>query len=158
MGLGISHNAWHGGYHSFHRWRVYIASLENIPLELMEGYWDGTIFGIHKIEEEVRALETHEWDKTIIDVLINDILNNFPLKWSAFKPSPLHKLFCHSDCDGYINWKYLEDIYKKLEILIKKIPKDLDFCGPVGNVKEKTQAFIDGCKKAFNAKQHLQFR
>jgi len=144
MGLSISHEAWRGAYGAFHRWRKYIASLENVPLELMEGFWEGMPL------ELMKGLWGGEF--------LPDVINMLPLKWSVLKPNPLHKLLSHSDCGGYIHWRLLERIYKRLEILIKKIPDDLDFGGHIGNVRGKTQAFIDGCKKAFKAKQHLMFR
>jgi hypothetical protein len=40
MGLDISHNAWHGAYSAFARWRKEIASKIGINLDLMEGFTD----------------------------------------------------------------------------------------------------------------------
>lgn len=38
MGLDTTHNAWHGPYSSFNRWRHWLAEQIGIPLELMDGF------------------------------------------------------------------------------------------------------------------------
>ncbi len=38
MGLDTSHNAWHGAYSAFMRWRTEIARLIDVPLDKMEGF------------------------------------------------------------------------------------------------------------------------
>jgi len=41
MGLDISHNAWHGAYSAFMRWRMKIAEVSGLPdLNKMEGFTD----------------------------------------------------------------------------------------------------------------------
>lgn len=42
MGLDTTHNAWHGPYSSFNRWRTNIAKLIGIDLDKMAGF-SGTI-------------------------------------------------------------------------------------------------------------------
>lgn len=38
MGLDCSHNAWHGAYSAFMRWRIKLAEVAGLPpLEFMEG-------------------------------------------------------------------------------------------------------------------------
>lgn len=51
MGLDISHDAWHGAYSAFHRWRKRLAEVAGIPdLELMEGFGYGDNTGKIKWE------------------------------------------------------------------------------------------------------------
>ena len=38
MGLDTTHGCWHGAYSAFHRWRVEIARVAGINLDLMEGF------------------------------------------------------------------------------------------------------------------------
>lgn len=45
MGLDTTHNAWHGAYSRFHRWRVAVANAIGINIDEMEGFggtkdWD----------------------------------------------------------------------------------------------------------------------
>lgn len=43
MGLDTSHDAWHGPYSSFQRWRREIAELAGLPpLDQMDGFCSGT--------------------------------------------------------------------------------------------------------------------
>lgn len=68
-----------------------------------------------------------------------------PIKWSSLKPNPLHHLLYHSDCDGDITWRRCKKIADELTRLMDVIPADLDGGGHIGNFREKTQTFIDGC-------------
>ena len=43
MGLYISHDAWDTGYMTFHHWRKEIAKAINIPLEVMEGFYQSKV-------------------------------------------------------------------------------------------------------------------
>jgi len=38
MGLDTTHDAWHGPYSSFHRWRIEIAKCIGLDLNKMEGF------------------------------------------------------------------------------------------------------------------------
>ena len=47
MGLDISHDAWHGPYSAFHRWRRKIAEVSGLPpLDSMQGFTDNPSDGI----------------------------------------------------------------------------------------------------------------
>lgn len=105
MGLDISHGTWHGAYSSFHRWRVEIAKCLGIPLDLMEGFYPTS-------------------DNSYLDQL-NQHAEKFPLLWDAFKPSPLHELLYHSDCDGEIDWQNCAAIADALEELLPELTEKL---------------------------------
>lgn len=119
MALDTTHNAWHGAYSAFMRWRVEIARLSGIPdLLLMDGFTENGI----------------PWDNK----------------------HPLYHLLNHSDCDGYINWSKLTTIADHLETLLPSL--DYDGGGHIGNFKDKTKLFIDGCRLAVSEKKKLEFR
>jgi hypothetical protein len=77
-------------------------------------------------------------------------------KWEALKPDPLHVLLSHSDCDGEIAWQDCGPIADRLYELIEKLP-DEDTGGHIGNWRDKTRQFADGCRAAFEAKENLDF-
>lgn len=43
MGLDTTHDAWHGAYSSFKRFRIWLASLIGLDLQNMEGYCEDGI-------------------------------------------------------------------------------------------------------------------
>lgn len=119
MGLDTSHDAWHGAYSAFHRWRNEIAKAADIPpLDSMEGFGGA-------------------------------------VRWDQLKPDPLHVLLHHSDCDGEIAPEDCAKIADRLEELLPKLP---DGDHPhIGNWRDKTQRFIDGCRAAAAANEPLDF-
>lgn len=151
MGLDTSHNAWHGAYSAFNTWRTEVARTAGLPpLMLMEGFYD---------EDNDFALLDHHFPKG--DELsmshLRRLRKQFPIKWSALKPSPLHILLSHSDCDGYINWADCKKIADKLAELIPLLPNE-DVGGHIGNFRDKTQTFINGLLDAHGKKEKLIFR
>lgn len=153
MGLDTSHGAWHGSYSAFMRWREKIAEVAGMPpLSLMQGFYqEGQVMTDpfymlkYKYDEDDSAI--HQ---------IRSLKKQLPIKWSSIKPSPLHELLYHSDCDGYINWKACGKIADELEKLIPLLP-DEDNGGHIGNWRDKTKTFINGCRLAFEKKEKLNF-
>lgn len=150
MGLDTSHNAWHGPYSSFNQWRSAIADCLCIPLNLMQGYWpeDGQIGFMHPLGLVI-SMTNYDMAKHQLDQHIK----NFPLKWSAFTPNPLHELLYHSDCDGDIEWEKCRDMANELEKLLPLLPDH-----PTGFYHEKTKQFVAGLRLAYSKKENLEFR
>lgn len=152
MGLDCSHDAWHGAYSAFSRWREKIAEVAGVPpLCFMEGFFEpgnpiSDPLWFLKYEKDTDRLER-----------VKDFYKLLPIKWSALKPDPLYDLLHHSDCDGYLRYGQCKKIAKRLEELLPLLP-DEDGGGHIGNWREKTQKFIGGCKAAGAAKQRLMFR
>ncbi len=150
MGLDTTHDAWHGSYGSFNSWRTWLAQQIGIPLELMQGfYYDGNGYGTNMF-----TLLEHKFPQG--DEIEMSSIRRFkqilPLKWEAFKPSPLHILLNHSDCDGHITWKNCGKIAKELKKILSTIDmKSNDY------MYKKTEDFINGCELAFNEKENLEF-
>lgn len=153
MGLDTSHNCWHGAYSAFMRWRREVAKLAGLPpLELMEGFFD-----------EVSAInnpffETHkaECSQGFNVNSPESIWKRLPIKWEALKPSALHILLYHSDCDGEIKWQDCNAIADALETVCVKM-KDEDAGGHIGHWKAKTRQFVDGLRLAASNHENIEF-
>jgi hypothetical protein len=152
MGLDTTHNAWHGAYSAFMRWRKEIAKAAGLPpLELMEGFF--TPIG-------AQGIATFYIGRAIDDDLVRNsfkgIEERLPIKWECLKPSPLHELLYHSDCDGEIPAESCGPIADELENLLPRMPEG-EAGGHIGNWRDKTQRFIDGLRAAATAGEPLEF-
>ena len=147
MGLAISHDAWHGAYSAFNRWRRKMAHVAGFPpLDLMEGFWNGDwIF-----EQEKKRTEGKSYN------MVPLWESELPIKWEALRPDPLTALLNHSDCDGTISPDDVAKIADRLEQLLPFLPKEPDG-GHVGDWRATTQEFIDGCRLAASAGESLEF-
>lgn len=152
MGLDCSHDAWHGSYSAFMRWRQKIAEVAGLPpLELMEGFFDSTGYGTLYFGQPLEAGKDtpFAWKRSVLE-------ETLPIRWGCLKPSALHELLYHSDCDGKIIYGRCKHIANELEKLLPLLP-DEDAGGHIGNWREKTQKFIDGLRRAHAAKEALRF-
>lgn len=146
MGLDTSHDCWHGSYGAFNRWREMIARVSEFPpLPLMEGFFEK---GSH--------LDTFKDYAERYENLGSIYYDSLPIKWESLKPSPLHILLHHSDCDGELRWQDCGAIALELEKLMPKLPKS-EAGGHIGNWRDKTQTFIDGLREAEAAKENVDF-
>lgn len=131
MGLDCSHNAWHGSYRAFMRWRMKLAAVAGLPpLELMEGFYG---LGISSSTDD-----------------------GLPIRWESLKPSALHELLAHSDCDGEIPPDRCGPIADAMEAMIPLLP-DENAGGHIGNWRAKTQQFVDGLRAAAADGKPLDF-
>lgn len=158
MGLDISHDAWHGAYSAFMRWREKIAEVAGLPpLELMEGFYFDK--GSEYYTTNMFTLIDYAFPKgDELEVsAISRLRKKLPIKWASLKPNPLYELLSHSDCDGFINWSKCNKIAHELEKLIPLLP-DEDNGGHIGNWREKTKQFAEGLRLAYSKKERLKFR
>lgn len=161
MGLDTSHNAWHGPYGAFHRWRMKLAEVAGLPpLNMMEGFWTspreeramGLGLTIRVAADTIRRMAPgSEVDESLLDAF-----DSLPIRWDALKPDPLHELLYHSDCDGEIAAEQLEAIAGRLMELVPHMPTD--FCVRGKSFREATEQFAKGCKQAADAGEDLLFR
>lgn len=134
MGLDCSHDAWHGAYSAFDRWRQKLAEVAGLPpLDLMDGFYGSRC-----------------------RLKYPDIDSKLPISWDCLKPSPLHELLSHSDCDGEIAPDRCGPIADALEALIPLLPDEED-TGHIGIWKEKTAQFVKGLRAAAAAGEPLDF-
>lgn len=146
MGLDTSHGAWHGAYSAFMRWRQEVARIADIPLELMEGF-----FG-----PQTNQMQLAGYAGKNAEPLIEMIGRNCPIAWESLRPDPLHVLLSHSDCDGEIAPEDCAKIADRLEELLPQFPEG-DGGGHIGNWRDKTVTFIEGCRAAAAAGEPLDF-
>lgn len=137
MGLDCSHNCWHGPYSLFMRWRQNVAEAAGLPpLELMDGFWgepaNSPILWARKGLNDEKAFAFLE--------------KRLPIKWECLKPSALHLLLYHSDCDGELRWEDCNAIADELEKL--KMPEEW---------LVDTDQFVAGLRAAAKAKENVNF-
>lgn len=155
MGLDTTHECWHGSYSAFYRWRKEIAKQVGIPLDLMRGFYqwevteaDAEAVGYVQTPEGIGALwATH---------LCRGAAGMLPMEWAWFKPSPLHVLLDHSDCDGYIDATDCGPLADALALLIPKLPQG-DGGGHIGNWRDKTASFVAGLRAAAQNGERVEF-
>lgn len=153
MGLDISHDAWHGAYSAFMRWREKIAEVAGYPpLVLMEGFYNPNDHNPFTLLE-YKYPKGDELDMSAL----RRIKAQLPIKWDNFKNVQLIHLLTHSDCDGTLTYGQCKGIADELEALLPLLP-DEDNGGHIGNWREKTQKFIDGCRLAYSKKEKLKFQ
>jgi len=158
MGLDTTHNAFHGPYSQFGRLRTFIADQIGIPLDLMEGFYSdaeyGGLFSFLKYD--------YKQGDEIGVAHLRRLIKRFPLKWSAFRPDPLHTLLNHSDCDGYINWADCKKIAKRLREIAENLEDDsipeMPERGVYDGYKKAIIRFAEGCELAAERKEKLHFR
>jgi hypothetical protein len=142
MGLDTTHDAWHGAYSAFNRWRDKLAEVAG--------------YTFHEHENRRQLIEL-DWGG--IEATIGRDLNG---KWPAIPvrhdgtPDPLIILLAHSDCEGELQVEYLEALAGRLTELLPKV-EGLEDGGHIGNYVEKTQTFIDGLRRAAEAGEPVGF-
>lgn len=143
MGLDTTHDCWHGAYSAFMRWRQKIAEVAGLPpLMLMDGFYrDG-------------ALRSGNGGNTYA---IEECEQSLPIKWEALRPSPLHILLNHSDCDGSISANDCGPIADALEALLPKLEAEGNGGGHIGGYAEKTRTFIAGLRFAASRGEDVEF-
>lgn len=137
MGLDTTHDAWHGAYSAFTRWRNQIAEVAGYDVERVK-YKDGWESSTIMID----------WGHLPDGTLMGD--------WEKTPEDPLLILIAHSDCEGVIHPAQAGPLADRLEELIPLLDEDWGG-GHIGNGREKTQAFVDGLRAAVEADEDLEF-
>jgi len=149
MGLNVSHGCWNAPYSAFMRWRTKIAEVAGLPpLSLMEGFYHP--------DDDMGAfcLLKYSKDELMVNSIQRKVLDYLPISWDCLKPSALHELLHHSDCDGSIKPHRCRSIANALEELLPKLKDEDEYAN---NFHTKTKTFIDGLRKAAKARQTVQF-
>ena len=133
MGLDVSHEAWHGAYSSFHRFRMAIAKVIGLDLESMQGY--------HRYVNGVHC----ECAK-----------KPYGVSWDLLKHDAIFCLLNHSDCEGSIPWELLADLAKRLDDIAPLLAADASD-PESAKWSERASQFANGCRKAIEAHESLEF-
>jgi len=131
MGLDCSHDAFHGAYSAFNRFRQIIAKVmggsfpphEDPELEANAWYWEGDDY----------SKETHPG---------------------------LYAFMMHSDCDGDMSPRICKCVADEMEVLLPEIEKHGMGGGHIeaaGGYKAVAERFIAGCRAAHEANEPLEF-
>jgi hypothetical protein len=135
MGLDTTHDAWHGAYGAFTRFRNALARAA--------GY---------EVDEQSRSVMidwAHTEDK------------NYYGEWDTIPcntigPDPLLLLIIHSDCEGHLEPEHCVLLADRLTELLPAL-EGQDGGGHLGNVRATTERFINGCRAAAVAGERLEF-
>lgn len=148
MGLYCSHDAFHGSYSAFNRFRQVVCKAIGGSLP---PHWiynqDGTLF-LDKDGMVVR------------DEKLDDNLIYFP-DGGIDDESGMYAFLLHSDCDGEISPEMCAKVADDLEKILPKIESLSDQGG--GHIKarggfaEVTKKFIAGCRAAAAENEPLEF-
>ncbi len=149
MGLNCSHDAFHGAYGKFHRWRRTLADLADYPLlDIMAGFYT------QDTEDHCRVLldaDAHFTPNIVKDLFYNDFL---PISWDNFKDDPLIELLRHSDCAGDISPESCEKIADRIEYVTSNIVKNVVIDEQFITI---TETFVKGLRAAHEANEPLIF-
>jgi len=131
------------------RWRVEMARAAGLPpLELMEGFWF-----IDKPVTGNRSGAVMRGQKVSYD---HAILCGAVAFRGSVKPDPAHVCFCHPDNEGIYTLARLQRHRGSLESLIRNCRKR--HRAAHWKWRDKTQTFIDRLRRAYEAKENVDFR
>ena len=134
MGLDTSHDAWHGSYGAFSRWRDHLAEVAGYESAVLKDDYRSTIlidWG-HITDKSLYG----EWDQTPAD--------------------PLIVLIAHSDCEGVIHPEQAKPLANRLEELLPGLDEG-ESGGHIWSMREVTERFIEGLRAAADAGEDLDF-
>jgi hypothetical protein len=140
MGLDTSHDCWHGAYSAFTRWRnklAEVAGYQVADVRYDSGHFPTVLIDWGHIAAENPGYLAGDWEKAPTD--------------------PLIVLIAHSDCDGHIHPEHAAPLADRLEGLLPLLP-DGEGGGHIGDWRAKTQAFIDGLRRAAAANEPVVFQ
>lgn len=139
MGLDCSHDAFHGAYGSFNRFRQAVC------------YVIGGSYPPHNKDNLLL------WNS---DIPPDENQWYWGYGYSVDTHPGLHLFLCHSDCDGEISPEDCIKVAQELEILIPRL-KDLGMghghIESQGGYAAVCQKFVDGCKEAAKLGEPLVF-
>jgi hypothetical protein len=140
MGLDTTHDAWHGAYSAFSRWRDKLAEVAGYEIAKVEVDNFGT--------PVLRPTVLIDWGHIVE--------KNYYGEWDAPPADPLIYLIAHSDCDGLLHPPAAMALAERLTELLPLLPEG-DAVGHIGNWRDKTQTFIDGLRAAAAAGEDVEF-
>jgi hypothetical protein len=130
VGLDTSHGCWNGPYTGFQRWRQELARAA----------------GYEVVNERGPGEAYYELPWEMFEE------KNFQGEWDSIPgDDPLMFLLVHSDCDGVIHPQHGVHLADRMEQLLPLLDDG------VYRVRENTERFIDGLRKAATAGEDVEF-
>jgi hypothetical protein len=148
MGLDISHDAFHGAYSAFNRFRVAVCYVTGGSFP---PHWKLDKYGEH-------ILDSH--GMPIIDEKFDREMWYWGKRYSKKTHPGLFELLSHSDCDGEISPKLCNKLADEIEALLPALHAlgigsgHIQCAGGYGEVARK---FIEGCRRAAAENKPLIF-
>ena len=142
MGLWASHGCWDAGsYSAFTRWRNEVARAGG--------------YTIREANDDERAVGCYS---SMVDIDWDAFeAKNYQGEWdSPPGDDPLLFLIVHSDCDGVIHPAQGVHIARRLEQLLPLLDESASG-GHIASVRDWTERFIAGLRKAAAAGEDVQF-
>ena len=142
MGLDTTHNAWHGSYTGFTRWRTAVA--------IAAGWTMGA-------DDYYTVPEDRIPDMPARDGYDNGVwLGDWP---EGLPADPLDVLLVHSDCEGIIPWRFCQPIADRLTYLLPELGHDVpvDEYDDTDDWREVTIQFITGLVTAHYRHEDIEF-
>lgn len=152
MGLDTTHDAWHGAYSAFSRWRDKLAEVAGFTFH----------HDVHNLPEgEILKSSRYQVDLdwgSIERTIGRDLFGRWPRMPTNHvgDPEPLIVLLAHSDCEGEIQSEFCGPLADRLEELLPSLG-DEDGGGHIGSYRAKTEQFIRGLRAAAEAGEDLGF-
>lgn len=143
MGLDTTHDAWHGPYGSFSRWRTEIAVAAGI-IEPGE-----SLYPLRGYDSPLVTESPINWDYW-------DSKTDYMGKWEEDPEDVIWVLLAHSDCDGEIKKRFLQPLADRLEGLALVVDRQ-EFGGFTGYATNRTQRFVDGLRLAASEGKKVKF-
>lgn len=152
MGLDTTHDAWHGAYSAFTRWRNKLAEVA--------GYWvePGHIANYSKPEIPdtfIAPTVAIDWGHVTEA--------NLDGKWATIphnihgEPDPLLILLAHRDESGWIFAEHCGPLADRLEQLLPQLDEIDPDQGHIGDWRQKTERFINGLRTAAANGEDVEF-
>lgn len=141
MGLDTSHNAWHGPYSAFTRFRTAVARAAGLKVEPIK-YENGMTFDTADIPWEDIAARNPQYLEGI---------------WREPPTDPLHVLIAHSDCDGVILPEHAGPLADRLEGLLPALEAAEAISDMPWSHAEKARQFIAGLRLAVAQNEPVDF-
>lgn len=149
MGLDCSHDAFHGAYSAFNRFRKAVA-------EAVGGSYPPHFAKSQLTGEYVRD----RYGSLVFDDTLDATMWYWDDEYSAETNPGLYEFLCHSDCDGEISPEMCVKVADELEALLPILDEmestggHLDKFETMGNVARQ---FIAGCRAAADNNEPLEF-
>ena len=148
MGLDCSHDAWHGAYSSFARWRNWIAVQLDWDFEVdAQGNDKNYIIPDGRIPDV--PTERYPIFDGLQDITENG--NAFYGDWFEAPADVIDVLMVHSDCEGRIPARFCRPLAERLSLIMQEAdPGDPSW-------RPNTISFIEGLLRAANRNEDVDF-
>ena len=116
MGLDTTHNAWHGSYTGFSRWRTAVANAAGCPWA-----WTTTTPSPRAVSPTCQPLdEVYTVDGETDIVRWSEHYDNSVWlgQWDNDPEDVIDVLLMHSDCEGIIPWRFTQPLADRLTDLL----------------------------------------